>query len=1222
MRKKVLMTALLCVATLGGWAQSGSWSDESNRSTSWGSGYESATTLTISNAKEFAQFAYMVNDGKDFGGKTVTLDGAIDLSSHYWTPIGKEGNAFNGTFDGNGKTISCMYINEVDGSINQGLFGVVNRAGTVQNLKLADSNVKADMYVGGIVGQNYGTVTNCLVGNDVTIEGFDSGSARLGGIAGFNRGTITGCMSKATLKNAVGMQWGGIAGNNSKQDTNNDKAVITDCLFCGSFTSSGNQWVGAIVGYQDTAGALNHNFYYGCTIGEAAAGIGKGSNSSDAPEDVTDGASRVYAVTVDASIHASITFNVANETTGREYAIAGITVTDHSVKADDVFRAVSGNSIQFPEITTQESYTYNSWAVKDNAEVALTTESSTTSFTMPAQDVVITATEYVTANMQDWITGDGTATHPYLIETTTNLNTLATKVNSGTDFSGKIFLLANDLAYSGENNYTPIGDETHPFRGIFNGGGHTVSGLNVQQPNSKYIGLFGNTASATIKNVSVTSSTFQGMQYVGAIAGCAYQTTIENCHAGSGVTIPAYTSYSFSEETTINYQGGIAGSASNGSSINGCSSCANFSLGYNGSYQKYAYWGGIVGYLGSSTVKDCLFYGDRLITDNASAFCAVAGYSNGGTITNNYYVETDNLKSPNGYNTSSTGKQDVAGEATTYERLYIYSVPASFGSLQRTYGEEDGCVGITVYESGMTCKGLFFGHNQFVVANDVTYIDATGAEQTVDAYVPNGNETVLDKEWYVVNDDVTFDHPVTISHDVNLILADGKTMMGVSLKSDVNYVSITEEYPLYNLTIYGQSAQTGVLSLSAATANVYVKDFVQNGGQITLDNTLIAGSQNIQAPSGNITINRGKFTSTGTVRTSGAASLNAGQIELNTLRVIYTGDAEGDYNILLSYEENDDYIKVGTYEVIKGNEYLGNMLKIQTDRPLMDEETGTTYTVATRTSGAYDIDGKKLIPGRIKLADDADNTSVLAKYLNRTVNVVLQGRKLWKGEWNTISLPFYLTKARITGQDSHPLQDADIRSLQETTFDNGTLTLTFTNDLLSNAGEDQTVMQTGTPYLVKPAGDKNSYIENPEFKNVLIQKSSLSNTDYTSTTCLDFMPNFTPYEVAGEDRTMLYLGADNKLYYPTAAMTINSFRGYFKFKGGITAGDLASGANARRFVLNFGDGDESTGILSLSADSKDAMDNATWYTLDGRRLTGKPSRAGIYINNGKKIVIK
>ena len=81
---------------------------------------------------------------------------------------------------------------------------------------------------------------------------------------------------------------------------------------------------------------------------------------------------------------------------------------------------------------------------------------------------------------------------------------------------------------------------------------------------------------------------------------------------------------------------------------------------------------------------------------------------------------------------------------------------------------------------------------------------------------------------------------------------------------------------------------------------------------------------------------------------------------------------------------------------------------------------------------------------------------------------------------------------------------------------------------------------------------------------------------------------------------------------------MNACRAYFQLKQGLTAGEPANGVRA--FVLNFGD-DETTGIISTTNYTNDTNSDA-WFTLDGRRLSAKPSRAGVYINNGIKVVIK
>ena len=121
-------------------------------------------------------------------------------------------------------------------------------------------------------------------------------------------------------------------------------------------------------------------------------------------------------------------------------------------------------------------------------------------------------------------------------------------------------------------------------------------------------------------------------------------------------------------------------------------------------------------------------------------------------------------------------------------------------------------------------------------------------------------------------------------------------------------------------------------------------------------------------------------------------------------------------------------------------------------------------------------------------------------------------------------------------------------------------------------------------------------------------------------------PSYEPIGEEGDysDRTVLYLGADNTLYYPSEAVTIGAFRAYFKLQGDLTAGepfDEAQGIKA--FVLNFGD--EETGIRSISENSENSDNsekNSFWYTLDGRRLSGKPSQRGIYIYKGIKTMIQ
>ncbi|MCL2677817.1 MAG: hypothetical protein FWE85_02055, partial [Clostridiales bacterium] len=117
---------------------------------------EDSDTYTISTADQLAGLAVLTNAGNRFSGKTIILSNNLDLSAYGqsynsgkgWTPIGAQKEYFSGTFDGNGKTITGLYIN-TDTSYS-GLFGTVY--GTVKNLGVVNVNVNCGNSAGGLAG--------------------------------------------------------------------------------------------------------------------------------------------------------------------------------------------------------------------------------------------------------------------------------------------------------------------------------------------------------------------------------------------------------------------------------------------------------------------------------------------------------------------------------------------------------------------------------------------------------------------------------------------------------------------------------------------------------------------------------------------------------------------------------------------------------------------------------------------------------------------------------------------------------------------------------------------------------------------------------------------------------------------------------------------------------------------------------------------------------------
>ena len=183
---------------------------------------ESNGSYTVTSADGLMNIAKLVN-----GGKTdinITLDKNIDLTGKDWTPIGTDyDNSYKGTFDGGGHTITGLTFTTNDEYA--GLFGWLNRAGTVKNVVMEGVQITSNQIyggsIGGVVGSGWGTIENCSVSGSV------SGTVYVGGVVGVQiGGSITGCSSSATVKGTVDV--GGVAGQT------NSSATLTACYATGN----------------------------------------------------------------------------------------------------------------------------------------------------------------------------------------------------------------------------------------------------------------------------------------------------------------------------------------------------------------------------------------------------------------------------------------------------------------------------------------------------------------------------------------------------------------------------------------------------------------------------------------------------------------------------------------------------------------------------------------------------------------------------------------------------------------------------------------------------------------------------------------------------------------------------------------------------------------------------------------------------------------------------
>ena len=183
---------------------------------------ESNGSYTVTSADGLMNIAELVNGGKS--DINITLDTDIDLTGKDWTPIGTDyDNSYKGTFDGGGHTITGLTFTTNDQYA--GLFGRLNRAGTVKNVVMKDvqitNNRSWSAFAGGVAGYSWGTIENCSVSGSV------SGTVYVGGVVGAQiGGSITGCSSSATVKGTVDV--GGVAGQT------NSSATLTACYATGN----------------------------------------------------------------------------------------------------------------------------------------------------------------------------------------------------------------------------------------------------------------------------------------------------------------------------------------------------------------------------------------------------------------------------------------------------------------------------------------------------------------------------------------------------------------------------------------------------------------------------------------------------------------------------------------------------------------------------------------------------------------------------------------------------------------------------------------------------------------------------------------------------------------------------------------------------------------------------------------------------------------------------
>jgi len=356
----------------------------------------------------------------------------------------------------------------------------------------------------------------------------------------------------------------------------------------------------------------------------------------------------------------------------------------------------------------------------------------------------------------------------YSIESADHLAWLATQVNGGTTFSGYTFELKTDIDLKGIA-WTPIG-YSKAFSGIFDGKGHTITGLKaVANTSVDRCGLFGYTNAATIKNVGLENFLVQSdgdattAGYgVGALIGYAQETTVQMCYArGSSTATSTVTS-----TNKVRYAGGLIGTA-NGTATK-ISHCYVQGVTVTNNVSS-ATCGGIVGYLNKSTseVKYSYFAG-TLSSTNKVYIGGLIGRNNvaNNDCTNSYTINTYSVVGSSSETPSPNGQQKTAAELQNFgypktatnsylnadSRVYYYdygNVNGGYPVFENEYAykalEEEIASAETFYANRGTLSG-WGGISKYEVG--LANTDLLGAINAAKAFI-NGTDTTGTAETHI-----------------------------------------------------------------------------------------------------------------------------------------------------------------------------------------------------------------------------------------------------------------------------------------------------------------------------------------------------------------------------------------------------------------------------------------------------------------------------------------
>ena len=721
------------------------------------------------------------------------------------------------------------------------------------------------------------------------------------------------------------------------------------------------------------------------------------------------------------------------------------------------------------------------------------------------------------------------AESPYIISSIEHMNQLAINVVNGTDYMNCYFRLDADLDYSGQT-YTPIGTkrsvndavQSRPFRGRFDGNGHTISNVSVNKTGdgvaSCFAGLFGFVGSlGKVSNLTLgAGSTIKGRLQVGGIVGYATLATIENCHVAAGCTIG--TNQIFEESGDV---GGIIGYAEQ-CTISGCTNAATVE---DNNTNNLGSIGGIVGYATGTTVSDCVNVG---AVSGCTYVGGIAGQSYNSTFSGCYVGGACNI-----------GAMGVSGSSSgTNEGFDVHplcSVGFGAGVSGVIHTEPLATAGATAYFACGATVGLTLS------------VSGTMPTGYVASFATNEGTLSPDGNAY------TLALPDT---EADITISRGADKRDIGYSAWVSIVAAPQDYTgsalTPTVTVTDNQSGSPVVLTEGIDYQVVLPDgglIGQNDGGTATHNYYI-GACRYKGINFVDVVNQAKR-GWPVIVTDERITFGPDYSEGNPIPGIYYTDEDAGTHYYYAGSDENVRFTLSTAGLVV-NRYTANGYTLN---PAGTNAYGETYYSITMIAGTLTISPDGIY---LELLDDdseADWSNAMRLSFNDdyTGDVRLQDRTLYRdGTWNTLCLPFGV--ASISGT---PLEGAEVRTLETATLTDGTLTLSF--------GEPLTALEAGKPYLVRWT-TTDTDITSPTFGNVSISGSAGSAGAGDAT----FKANYGVTNLTANTTAKLYLDGDGQLHYAYGeAYPLLAFRGHFQvaLEGRQQVGHYASNITANGDML-------------------------------------------------------